>query len=42
MKEALSLQHRFPFFPVDFKEIEAEIRFVVLVPEETTKLLDSR
>ncbi len=42
MKEALSLQHRSPFFPVDFKEIEAEIRFVVLVPEETYEIAGFR
>ena len=32
LERAFSLQHSAPFFPLEFKDLEAEIRFVELVP----------
>ncbi|MCK4792030.1 MAG: MBL fold metallo-hydrolase [Desulfobacteraceae bacterium] len=35
IREALSIQQGPPFFPIDFKDLEAEIRFVALAPGKT-------
>jgi phosphoribosyl 1,2-cyclic phosphodiesterase len=35
MKKAFSVQHSSPFFPVDFNDLAAEIRFVPLDPDKT-------
>jgi phosphoribosyl 1,2-cyclic phosphodiesterase len=42
MVEAFSVQHRSPFFPVEFEDLEAEIRFDILVPNETYEIAGFR